>query len=443
MSTSVAVIGLGYVGSCLAVTMAQRGVRVVGVDSAPSVVDDLVHGRCRIPEPGLAEQVAQLVGTSRLTATTDFDAARAADVIVITVGTPVGSGGVLLNAQLTEACRALAGQLRRGHLVILKSTVPPGTTRNLVAPLLEEGGLVREVDFGLAFSPERLAEGEALAQVRQLPVVVGGCSPASSRAAAAFWDQALGVPVRVVPQPETAELVKLATNWWIDANIAIANELARFCAAFGVDVQDVIAGANDLPKGGSQVNILAPGVGVGGPCLTKDPWMAWRAARQRGVDLRTVATARGVNDHMPVVAAELIVDELAACGREPASSVVAVLGLAFKDNTGDLRNTPVAAAVQALRQAGVTVRLFDPLADPAEVLRVFADKPVDTLEEAVTDADCLAVLAGHDPFRDLDFRALRAHVSMPCVVFDGRTAYPTAVVRTLGALGYRYRGIGR
>ena len=443
MSRSVAIIGLGYVGSCLAVTMAQRGLDVVGIDHLPSVVDDMANGRCRIPEPGLAELVHRLAASTRLTATTDFEAARAADVIVITVGTPVGPDGSMIDVQLTAACQQLAGRLRRGQLVILKSTVPPGTTRGLVAPLLEAGGMVHEVDFGLAYCPERLAEGEALAQLRQLPVVVGGCSPASSRAAAEFWAEALGVPVQVVPQPETAEMVKLATNWWIDANIAIANELARFCSAFQVDVLDVLGRANELPKGGGRVNILAPGVGVGGPCLTKDPWMAWRAARERGLDLQTVATARLVNDQMPVVAAELIAGELAALRRHPGSCVVAVLGLAFKNNTGDLRNTPVKAAVAALLRTGATVRLFDPLADPAEVVRQFADKPARTVEDAVAGADCLAVLAGHDQFRDLDFRRLRERVAMPCLVFDGRMSYPPPVIRLLGELGYRYRGIGR
>ena len=135
--------------------------------------------------------------------------------------------------------------------------------------------------------------------------------------------------------------------------------------------------------------------------------------------------------------------ELAALRRDPGSCVVAVLGLAFKNNTGDLRNTPVKAAVAALLRTGATVRLFDPLADPAEVVRQFADKPASTVEDAVAGADCLAVLAGHDQFRDLDFRGLREHVAMPCLVFDGRMSYPPPVIRLLGELGYRYRGIGR
>jgi len=439
----VAIVGFGYVGSCLGVTLAERGISVAGIDTDRATIDELRAGRCHIPEPGLSEAVARLAGSPMFVPTTSYDAARDADVVIITVGTPVDPHGGLVTEQLTDACQRLSSRLRPGQLVLLKSTVPPGTTRTLAAPLLEADRLVHEVDFGLAFCPERLAEGDALAQVRQLPVVVGGCGPDSTAAAAEFWTRALGVPVHTVPSPETAEMVKLASNWWIDANVALANELARYCAAYGVDVLDVVDSANSLPKGNSRVNVLLPSVGVGGPCLTKDPWMAWRDGQDRGVDLRTIETARRVNDGMPAYTAEVIADELVKMGRDPAGATVAVLGVAFKNNTGDVRNTPVKGVVAALREAGAGVRLYDPLADPAEVCAVFGAAPADSLAAAVCGADCVAILAGHEPFRRLDFAGLRDQVSMPCLVFDGRAYYPRSVVHDLEDLGYAYRGIGR
>jgi len=442
-SPRIAIVGFGYVGSCLGVTLAESGLTVVGIDNDQSMVDDLRAGRCRIPEPGLAEAIARLAGSGRFSATTDYDAAGDADIMIITVGTPVDRHGGLLTAQLAEVCRALSPRLRRGQLVILKSTVSPGITRTLVAPLLEAGGLSHEVDFGLAYCPERLAEGEALAQVRELPVVVGGCGPHSGAAAARFWASAFGVPVHPVPSAEVAEVVKLATNWWIDLNIAMANELARYCAALGVDVLDVVSSANSLPKGDGRVNVLLPSVGVGGSCLTKDPWMAWWDGRNRGVRLETIEAARRVNDGMPAYTAELISDELVKMGRDPASARVAVLGVAFKNNTGDLRNTPVKGVVDGLRAAGAEVRLFDPLADPDDVRAAFGAEPATTVDDAVTGADCVAVLAGHRPFYDIDFAALRARVSMPCLVFDGRIYYPAATIQDLRDLGYAYRGVGR
>lgn len=439
----VAVIGFGYVGSCLGATLAERGTAVTAIDSDPSLIARLRAGECPIPEPGLADLLSGLHGTRMLTFTTDYDAARAADVVIITVGTPVDQDGTLLTDAIEDVCRRLAPRLRKGQLVILKCTVSPGITRTLVAPLLSGSELKPERDFGLAFCPERLAEGSALAQLRELPVVVGGYGPDSAAAAARFWTRSLGAAVRHVPTPDTAEIVKLATNWWIDANIAIANEIAKLCEVYGVDVLDVIAAANELPKGDRHVNILLPSVGVGGSCLTKDPWMVWRAARDHGVDLRTIPTAREVNDDMPGHTQRVISDELAKLGVALESAKVAVLGAAFKNDTGDLRNTPVAGVVRALLAAGTRVTLFDPLADPDGIRAECGVTPAPTLAEAVTGANCVAVLAGHRQFHDIDFEWLRGRVAMPCLVFDGRIYYPPRTVARLRRLGFGYRGVGR
>lgn len=442
-SPRIAILGFGYIGSCLGAALAERGMSVVGIDSDASMIAGLRAGRRAVPEPGLAEALAPLVASGRLACTTDYDALEDADVVLITVGTPVDGNGALLTAQLEEVCRQLAPRLRPGQLVILKSTVAPGTTRTLVVPLLESGGLVEGRDFGLAYCPERLAEGDALAQLRELTVVVGGCGPGSTAAAARFWKAALDVPVRIVPTADIAEIVKLANNWWIDANVAMANELARFCALFEVDVMEVIAAANSLPKGDGRVNILRPGAGVGGPCLTKDPWMTWRTARDRGVRLRTVETARRVNDAMPEYAYEVLRDGLAKMGKDLASARIAVLGAAFKNDTGDLRNTPVTGVVRALLAAGAEVRVFDPLAEKELIRSQVGGFPVDDLDQAVRDADAVALLAGHRQFRDLDLERLRRRVAMPCLIFDGRMHYRPETIRRLRGLGFGYRGIGR
>ncbi|APU15522.1 MULTISPECIES: nucleotide sugar dehydrogenase [Actinoalloteichus] len=439
----IAVVGFGYVGSCLGVTLAELGRPVVAIDKDGVLIDELRAGRCPIPEPGLSEAVARLHGSELLTFTTDHDAVRDADIVIITVGTPVDEHGTLLTDALEQVCGQLAARLRREQLVILKSTVSPGTTRTLVAPLLERSGLRVEHDFGLAFTPERLAEGSALAQLRTLPIVVGGCGPDSAAAAEQFWAQALEVPTQTVPTPETAEVVKLATNWWIDANIAIANEVARLSAAFDVDVLDVIGAANQLPKGERHVNILLPSIGVGGSCLVKDPWMVWRAARDRGVDLRTIPVARQVNEAMPGHSRQVISDELLKLNVSPAAAKVAVLGVTFKNDTGDLRNTPVKGVVDALLAAGTTVTLFDPLADPDAVHDMFGIRPESTLEAAVDGAHCVAILAGHRQFREIDFAALCTVVADQCLIFDGRIYYPADTIRRLHDLGLHYRGIGR
>ncbi|GIH94845.1 UDP-N-acetyl-D-mannosaminuronic acid dehydrogenase [Planobispora siamensis] len=437
----VAIIGLGYVGSCFAAVLSERGWDVVGVDTDSRLVEELTAGHCRYQEDGLAGLLRDGIAAGRLRVTTDYAAVRDADVLLIAVGTPVGADGSLMDEQLREACLRVSRHLREGHLLVLKSTVPPGTTREFVLPLLQESGLVCGEHFGLAFTPERFAEGTALRELRSLPIVVGGIDADSTRDAADFWRRALGVEVIPLASPETAEIVKLADNWWIDLNIALANELAKFCGLFEVDVLDVISAANTVPKGTGKVNILLPSVGVGGSCLVKDPWMVWHTARERGLEIHTAPTGRAVNTGMPEYTAQLIIDGLVRLGKDPARSTVAVLGAAFKNDTGDLRATPVEGVVTTLTKAGVTVRVYDPLVDPLQAEVLLGIVPSASLGETVRDADCVALMALHQEFASLDFAGLP--VADPCLVLDGRAYYGKEKISELRGLGYAYAGVGR
>lgn len=440
---TVAVVGFGYVGSCIGITLAEFGMKVLGIDSNIQLIEEMRRGQCRFNDPGLEEALGRVRAAGTLSLSVGFDDIPAADVIVIAVGTPVAPDRSIVTDHLEAACGALAPHLRTGQLVILKSTVAPGTTQGIVRPLLEKSGLEQGRDFGLAFCPERLAEGNALSQFRAIPIVVGGCDDDSADAACKFWTEALNVQVMPFASPEVAEMVKLTDNWWIDANIALANELAQLCGSLGVDVLDVIAGANTLPKGSGHVNVLLPSVGVGGSCLTKDPWILWSAGRERGVDLHIAEAGRRVNDAMPGYAFSLIKDGLAAIGRVPGAAKVAVLGLAFKNNTNDLRNTPVLPVVQALKAECGQVTIYDPLVADAEAAEVFGVRQSGSLEDAVQNADCVAILAGHDQFQQLDFANLVHRVTMPCLVLDGRAYYSKETIGLMRSLGFVYRGIGR
>ncbi len=437
----VAVIGFGYVGSCIAATLADRGFDVVGVDTDPRLAEELSRRHWRISEPGLAELIFRGLDAGNLRVTTDISETAYADVVLVAVGTPVRDDGSLAEEQLRGASRALSAHLRPGQLIVLKSTVPPGTTRDIVLPLLEESGLSGEVDFGLAFTPERLAEGNALQELRTFPIVAGGLGAESSRAAEAFWQRALGVEVIPRDTLEAAEIVKLASNWWIDLNIALANELAKFCALYGVDVLDVISAANTIPKGAGNINILLPSVGVGGSCLTKDPWMVWRAADRFGVQIRTAPAGREVNAGMPEYTAQLAIDELTRQGKDVVGAKIAVLGVAFKNDTGDLRATPTVGTVKTLAKAGAKLAIHDPLVDADAAEEMFGVRPTASLEETVRDADCIAVLALHSEFHDIDFASLP--VRPDCLVLDGRAYYSKEKIAELRAAGYTYRGIGR
>lgn len=440
---NVAIVGFGYVGSCVGATLVDHGIKVFGIDNDLTLVEEIRSGHCRFNEPGLADALERGRNSGALVMCTDYSVVYKADVVIIAVGTPVDANRSIVTEHLESACTRLAPDLRPGQLIILKSTVPPGTTQNLVRPLLEKGGMVQGSDFGLAFCPERLAEGSALLQLRTIPMVVGGCDKCSVAAASEFWSSVLGIEVLPFSNPEVAELVKLADNWWIDANIAVANELAQLCGSLHVDVLDVIAGANSLPKGGSHVNLLLPSVGVGGSCLTKDPWILWNTARGHGVRLRMAETARSVNDSMPKYTHDLIQQGLAALGKVPGRAKVAVLGLAFKNNTNDLRQTPVRPVVEALRRSCRCVTIYDPLVVGHAAEAEFGMQQSVSVEDAVQDADCVAVLAAHDTFRELDFADLAGQVSMPCLIIDGRAYYSSEKIGQMRGLGFAYRGIGR
>ncbi|MGJ9423284.1 nucleotide sugar dehydrogenase [Aeromicrobium sp. CF3.5] len=439
-SPSVAVVGIGYVGTCLAATLASRGLHVTGIDRDVSRVEEMNAARTPLRESGLAESIADSVAAGRLRATTDMSMAAAADVVLVTVGTPILPDGSIDDDQVRAACSALSPHLRRHQLIVFKTTVPPGMTRTM-AGLLEHEGLEAGHDFGVAISPERLSEGMAMQELATFPIIVGGLGADSTAAAAAFWKRHLDVPVLEVESLEAAEIVKLADNWWIDVNIALANELAIFCDLHGVDVLDVISAANTIPKGAGKVNILMPSIGVGGSCLTKDPWMIWHSAKRAGTNLQTVVVGREVNSAMPERVAEDLLRVLADQGKEAKDVTIAVLGLAFKNNTGDLRATPVHPAVQIWEKAGATVRLYDPLVDPAEAYHLFEMVPEASLEDAVRGADCVAVLALHREFADVDLAALP--VASGCVVLDGRAYYSKERIAGFADAGLTYRGIGR
>jgi len=405
------------------------------------VVDDINQGKTGVPEPGLDELVANNVRVGRLRATTDFGMIADNDFVIVTVGTPLGPDFEPIVDDITAAARAVGDHLRPGHLVILKSTVPPDTTEKLVLPILEEAsGLRAGVDFGLAFCPERLAEGQAIRELLSIPVVVGAIDERSARACATLWRHALGVESVIVDDPRTAEMVKLADNLWVDLNVALANELAKVCDRLGMDALQVIEAANTMPKGGRDANILRPSMGVGGYCLTKDPWFVDHLGRSLGLELAIPRTSRTVNDTMPAYTYGLLEQLLADQGKTVAASKIAVLGIAFKNNTGDCLLTPTKYVLEFLEQAGCQLSVHDPWVPEEEAHEVTKVPLTPDIEAAVKDADALVVLAGHRQFHQIPLVRLAELAAPRCVFLDGRNSFDPAAVR---AAGFVYKGIGR
>jgi dTDP-alpha-D-glucose dehydrogenase len=412
----IAIVGFGYVGTILSAYLARRGFRVTAVETQANVVQSIKEGKLHIRELDLSDALLPLLRNGQIDITSSHESVGSADVIIVTVGTPLGRGTAPDLSALTRVAKDLIPHLRKGQVVIVKSTVPPGTTRKVVGPILERSGLTAGVDFHLSFCPERLAEGNALREIPDLPVVVSGINDESARVAEEFWRTA-GLKTSRVGSLEAAELVKLADNVWIDLTVAMTNELARVCEQVGVDALDVIRAANTLKKGSGHVNYLHPGIGVGGSCLTKDPWFFAEFAASVGTEVSLPQAGRRVNESVPAYIAAEISRELTRRGA-PDRSKVAVLGYAFKGATGDIRNTPVEPILRQLSQSGRVVALYDPWVLPDYLREKLGSAFEDSLGNCVRNASCVLIATNHPEFVGLhpDF----LHEAAPgCFVYDG------------------------
>jgi UDP-N-acetyl-D-glucosamine dehydrogenase len=351
----VGVVGAGYVGVPLAQTLAQAGKRVVLVDVDESRVAALNRGESYI-EDVPSETLARLVRDG-LSATTDYDVLRDADAILVALPTPLTKQREPDLSIVEGAAREIAKRLRPGHLVVLESTSYPGTTRDCVLPLLEASGLKAGEDFNLAFSPERVDPGNTRWRTRNVPKVVGGLTPACTERGAELYGAAIDEIVRV-SSPEAAELTKLLENIFRSVNIALVNELAQLCDRMEIDIWEVIDAAATKPFGFMR---FEPGPGLGGHCIPVDPfYLTWKA-REFDFTTRFIELAGEVNQNMPYFCRSLISQALNhGRGLSLAAASVLVLGVAYKEDIGDMRESPALKLIHLLRNAGSKVSYHDP-----------------------------------------------------------------------------------
>ncbi|MEB3773575.1 MAG: nucleotide sugar dehydrogenase [Desulfurococcales archaeon] len=423
---AISVIGLGYVGLPTAVVFASRGVRVVGVDVDGFKVNSINRGVSYINEPGLGGLLAEVVSRGLLSATTDIDTALdGSDAVLIDVPTPIKNGVADLS-YVADVSRAISRRLRRGMLVVVESTLPPGATGGLVRGVLEEGsGLRVGEDFYLAHVPERIAPGRALEELSRVPRLVGGVDARSTERALELYSR---VNPNLLPtDATTAEFVKLAENTFRDLNIAFANLLAVMAENLGIDVYDAIRLANTHPR----VNIHWPGAGVGGPCLTKDPYMLASVSDFWGVEL--IRMARRLNEYMPHHTVEIVEKVARMEGINLGSSRIAVLGVAYKGGVDDTRESPARVVVSELVGRGVDVVTYDPYTSES-----FGAERAGSLEEAMAGADMVLIITDHPEFRELDWRRLGKLMRRRIIVDGRRVLEPSQAV----AAGFRYYGIG-
>jgi len=387
------VVGLGYVGLPLAVEFARAGFVTTGIDLDRRKVDAVRQGTSYIPDVPTAE-VARLVAEGRLQATDDFSVVAGLDTINICVPTPLRKTKDPDMSYIVSAVEQIAKHLHRGMLVILESTTYPGTTEELVQPMLEAGGLKAGVDFFLAFSPERVDPGNPTFNTHNVPKVVGGLGDESTSLAGALYGAAIETIVPV-SSPQAAEMVKLLENTFRMVNIGLVNEIALMCDRLGIDVWEVVKAAATKPFGFMP---FYPGPGLGGHCIPIDPfYLSWKA-KQNGFDPRFIELAGQINGAMPHFVVDKIGDALNRHRKSINGSTVLVLGIAYKRDIDDMRESPSLDVMAVLHQKGATVRYADPYV-PALAARAWHggfDMQTEPLTpEAIADADCVAILTEH------------------------------------------------
>lgn len=418
---SAAVVGLGYVGLPLALAYVDAGYRVIGYDVDGDKIASLQAGSSYIGDVA-DEQVAAAVARGAFAPTTDPARLGEADVVAICVPTPLTADKEPDLSFLADTAETLSARLRPGQLVVVESTVYPGATRELVLPILKKSGLAAGRDFWLAFSPERVDPGNKAFPLKEIPTVVGGLDAAAAELAAAFYEPVVSEVIKV-SSAEAAEMSKLLENTYRAVNIALVNELKVICDKMGLDAFEIIEAAASKPYGFQK---FAPGPGVGGHCIPLDPYyLAWRA-RQFGHESRFVELAGRVNDEMPEYVVSRLEGALGARGLKLAGARVLVLGVAYKANVDDLRESPALVIIDLLRKRGADVAYHDPYAPALPKTRKYdfglASTPLDA--ETLKDYDAVVVTTDHTGVDyDMVFREAR-------LVVDAR-----GVARRLGYTG--------
>lgn len=432
-----AIIGLGYVGLPSAVNFAERGFHVIGADINKDAVQQISEGGSHLPDLGMDERIRRLVNAGLLRATTDVvSATREADAILIMVPTPLTDAQEPDLSHVIASGREVSRGLRRGHLVILESTVYPGVTEEVLRPELERSGLKAGTDFGLAHCPERYNPGDSEHTIDRTKRIVGGINPESARDAAVLYGSITKAGVVTVRDIRTCEAAKIIENTQRDLNIGLMNEFALILEHLGLDVQEVLDAAetkwNFVP--------FRPGPGVGGHCLPKDPYYLVKIAQRAGYHARIITAGRQVNDAMPHHVFELVQRGLNHAGRPVKGARVAILGLSYKGNIGDTRNSPSLDLADELHVFGAEIVTVDPLVGVEEARdRFHSTMHVSRLEELPSEIQAFAVMVNHPQFLSLELSALRRKSARSPILVDGsRLVAPQEAHKA----GFRYLGVG-
>jgi len=409
---------------------ANSGFRVIGFDTDPKVIAAVSAGSVRTREPGLENLLKKVVNEGSLEATIDANEAfEDSDVYIVCVDVPLNKAGQPCLSQIRTVCKEIASSPLKEKLVIIESTVPPRTTKDVVAKILEvESRFECGRDLWLAHCPERMSTGNAIRDFAQNVRIVGGHDENSTKIALALF-KAVAEGEILTTDCTTAEVAKLAENSFRDVNIAFANELALICEEIGIDVAHVAELANTHPR----VKIHAPGY-VGGPCVPKATHLLLHGVKDKEKKLKLMLSSRELNEYMLEHTINLIISSLKEVGKKVGTSRIAVLGAAYKGETDDARNSSSEKIAKKLMKLGAKVVVYDPYA-----IESFGALKAPNIMKAAEDADCLVIATAHEMFRKLEFKEIRRIMMNKPIIVDGRQLIDPSKVR---GLGFHYVGIG-
>ncbi len=417
------VIGLGYVGIPLALLAKEKGYFVFGLDISKEKIEKINKQEL----PFQDRKIAQDLKKHHFLASADFSLIAQCPTVIITVPTPIDKNNTPNLEPVKKACLSIKNNLKRGHLIILESTVNPGVCEEVVKPILEKSGLKLSKDFYLAHCPERINPGDKKWTVRNIPRVLGADSEKGLKKAYAFYTDILEAPIKKMMSLKEAEAVKIVENTFRDINIAFVNELARSFKTLGIDVLNVIEGAKTKP-----FSFLAhyPSCGVGGHCIPVDPYYLIQRAKENGFDHKFLSLAREINNQMPAFTVELLEEALNEIGKPIKGTKIGLLGLAYKKDIDDLRESPALKILNILKKHGAKVEIFDPF--------VLKKSTVKSLNELLQKSEALLLATDHTLFRQINLENLKKNNIQ--VIIDGKNCLDKEKALSLGLI---YKGIGR
>lgn len=433
---TICTVGLGRIGLPTAAMFASSGATVVGVDIDPEVVVNVNEGKCKfVDEPGLGDIIREPVRQGRLRATTDSSSAISeSDFVIVCVPTPVDYTKTPDYSAVVSACTTIGKHIKPGAVVIIESTVGPGTVENLIRPILEdESGMRAGSDFGLASCPERSDPGNIVTNMKTVPRVIGAINQHCLDLVANMYETLLNIPVYKVSDPKTANAVKLTENLFRDVNIALANEFAMVFEKLDIDALEVIKAC------ATKYNFMPhyPGSGVGGPCLPSNSYYLISEGVRAGHIPSLVRMAREINDRMPEHVVSLVSEALNEVGKTIHGSKIAVLGVAYKPGIKDVQLTPMEPVCNNLSRLGGLLQVYDPMFAGENV---FGYQTRRSLSQAVNGADCIIVGTAHKEFSQLDLKLLAQLTESPAALVDARNVVDP---KEALAAGFSFRGVGR